>query len=430
MPCQISHSLIRFLIAAIDQLLISQTKTIIENKDFQTLLATWSCAYYLTKCSDQKATKTKIMDMKRKELCYLTKGAHEIDNIISHKILDEQEMPGHEPLSLLITSHIFDASDNFDIAILNQLAQTCAYVFTPFLAGINALVFDAHDFTKLEYFSLKEIHTSPKFKALVNLAKEQYSSFLGLVIPEVYYPSIHFAEQSQNHFLNLQTDIKRVVAGSGTFATAAVIMQVFEETGWFLDMLGMPLQQKDKALAFGSVPHLEQSLHPMILQTFHTLFTISEIKEKELSDLGIIALCQVKEQDILVIYSVQTLRNLHFKASKETPIDKAHVLQTLLCVCRFAHYIRMIARRKTGEFLDAKSFENYLEQWLTKYVASNPDVDRDLKRKYPLLSAKVTVAESSFIKNRYKCAIYLKPHLLSSEVSADILLTTNVSVAK
>jgi type VI secretion system protein ImpC len=192
----------------------------------------------------------------------------------------------------------------------------------------------------------------------------------------------------------------------------------------------MPLQQKDKALAFGSVPYLEQSLCPMILQIFQTRFTISEIKEKELSDLGIIALCQVKEQDILVIYSVQTLRNLHFKASKETPIDKAHVLQTLLCVCRFAHYIRMIARRKTGEFLDAKSFENYLEQWLTKYVASNPDVDRDLKRKYPLLSAKVEVAESSFIKHRYKCAIYLKPHLLSSEVSADILLTTNVSVAK
>jgi type VI secretion system ImpC/EvpB family protein len=430
MPDQTSHALVRFLLASIDQVLIVQTSLITQNESFQTLLSTWSSVYYLTKCSDQKSTKVKILDLARSEFCYLINGADEIDNIVSHKILDEQEMPGNEPLSLLLTSHMFDVSNTEDIAILNQLAQTCAYAFTPFIAGINAQVFDAADFTKLEYFSLKEIHTSNKFRGLINLAKQHYSNFLSLVIPKVYYSTIGSAAQDESHFLNIQIDSKKVILGSGAFATAAVIMQVFAETGWFLDMLGVPLQQKDKVRSFGAIPHLAQSSFQKGLQTFHTQFAISEIKEKELSDLGMIALCHMKEEDVLVLYSVQTLRNLYFTVSKETPIDKAHVLQTLLCVCRFAHYIRMIARRKTGEFLDAKSFENYLEQWLTKYVASNPDVDRDLKRKYPLLSAKVCVTENSFIKHRYRCAIYLRPHLLSSEVSTDILLTTNVATIK
>jgi type VI secretion system protein ImpD len=421
-----SHNFLRILIAQIDQVLITQTLLIVKNKEFQNLLSAWSCIYYLTQCSDQKSTKTKILDVKSKELSYLINGSDEIDNIISHKILDEQEMPGNEPLSLLLTSYIFDATNPLKIAMLNQLAQTCAYAFTPFLVGVNSKIFDANDLTKLEFFSLKDIHTSNKFKALAKLAKEEYSNFLGLVMPEVYYPIL---KQSENHFLNTSIEKNRVILGSGAFALAAVIMKAFEETGWFLDMIGIPLQHKETPLPFGMVPNLELRTSNT-LQTFHTQFAISETKEKELTDLGIIPLCQVKEQDILVIYSTQMLRNLHFKVSKETPTNKAHVLQPLLCVCRFAHYVRMIGRTRTGEFLNAQSFESHLEQWLSKYVASNPDVDRNLKRKYPLLGAKVFVSESFFSKYRYKCAIHLKPHLLSSEVSADIVLSTNLPAAK
>jgi type VI secretion system protein ImpD len=422
---QNSHNFLRILIARIDQLLITQTLLIVQNQEFQNLLSIWSCVYYLTKCSNQKSTKTKILDVKNKELAYLINGSDEIDNIISHKILDEQEMPGNEPLSLLLTSYMFDATNPLKIAMLNQIAQTCAYAFTPFLVGINSRVFDANDLTKLESFSLKDIQTSNKFKSLAKLAKEPYSNFLGLVIPQVYYPSL---KQNASHFLNTQIATKRIL-GSGAFALAAVIMQAFEETGWFLDMIGIPLQHKEAQLPFGMVPNLEFRTSNT-LQTFHTQFAISETKEKELTDLGIIPLCQVKEQDILVFYSTPMLRSLHFKVSKEMPVNKAHILQPLLCVCRFAHYVRMIGRTRTGEFLDAKSFESHLEQWLSKYVASNPDVDRNLKRKYPLLSAKVFVSESAFTKYRYKCAIHLKPHLLSSEVSADIVLSTNLPSAK
>ncbi len=423
---QNSHNFVRILIAKIDQMLVGQTSLIVRNSAFQNLLSTWSCIYYLTQCSDQKSTKTKILDVKSKELTYLINGSDEIDNIISHKILDEQEMPGNEPLSLLLTSYIFDATNPLKIAILNQLAQTCAYAFTPFLVGINSKVFDANDLTKLESFSLKDIHTSNKFKALVKLAKEEYSNFLGLVIPEVYYPTL---KQSENHFLNTSVETRKVILGSGAFALAAVIMQAFEETGWFLDMIGIPLRHKETPLPFGMVPNLEFRTSNT-LQTFHTQFAISETKEKELTDLGIIPLCQVKEQDILVLYSTQMLRNLYFKVSKEAPKNKAHILQPLLCVCRFAHYVRMIGRTKTGEFLNAQSFEIHLEQWLSRYVASNPDVDRNLKRKYPLLSAKVFVYQSLFSKYRYKCTIHLKPHLLSSEVAADIVLNTNLSASK
>jgi type VI secretion system protein ImpD len=420
---QNSTHVLRSLIAAIDQILIEQTSAIITNAEFRKLLSAWSCLYYLAQCADQKSTKIRILDLKQKELSHLVSSS--IDNIVSHKILDEQEMPGNEPLSLIITSHIFDLSDSINAAIIDQIAQTCAYAFAPFLTGITASIFDAEDLTKLEYFALKEIHTSAKFRQVVQIAKQHYSNFLGLVMPEVYYPSL--TSKNIAHFLNMQLDSKRAILGSGAFAIAAVIMQVFRETGWFLDMIGAPLQHQDAVMPFGRVPNLEsQEQTSMFLPKFHTRFVISESKEKELADLGIIPLCQIKEQDTLVIYTIQTLRTLYFKTTKEHPQDKSHVLQPLLCVCRFAHYIRIIGRAKTGQFLNAQGFQKHLEEWLTKYVASNPDVERDLKRKYPLLAAKVHVSQDSFLNQRYKCAIYLKPHLLSSEVSADILLTTSI----
>ena len=106
------------------------------------------------------------------------------------------------------------------------------------------------------------------------------------------------------------------------------------------------------------------------------------------------------------------------------------MLQNILCICRFAHYIKIIGRQKLGLFSNISEFQNYLNNWLLQYVSSDIETPLYLKHKYPLLQAKVEVFEDAFLRNNFKCKIYLKPHLISAQVLTNIILTTQLDRAQ
>ena len=52
------------------------------------------------------------------------------------------------------------------------------------------------------------------------------------------------------------------------------------------------------------------------------------------------------------------------------------MLQYMLCVSRFAHYLKVAARDKIGSFAEAGECEDYLNHWLQQYVTSDSDAPR------------------------------------------------------
>lgn len=418
------ESRIRYWIATLDAAIARQVAEIVNHTSFLELFSTWTAIRYLVDCVKEQSIKIKILDARWSEVQHLANSGSGVDNPFSFKILNEQEAFGAEPLSLLLVDKVLDASNRSTVEALDQIAQTCAYAFLPFLAGSSSKIFDCQDWTNIDYLSLEEIHRTSQFLQLASLAKQNYSAFIGLVLPKVRYPSVL---KKRVNFLSIEVPMPDGVEASGVFAVAGVIIRSFAETGWFLETLGMPISSNGELLPVGAVPQINKT-KTSALQSLscacNVPFMILENKERELSKIGFIPLCQGKQNGLLLLCQANMLRSLW--AVKE---EKEEICQLpyLLCVCRFAHYIRTMGRTKVGQFTHLHDLENYLNQWLTNYIASNPNADRELKRRYPLLGGKVVLSKSPFSQTKYNCSVHLQPHLLSAGMSIGMTLQANLA---
>jgi predicted component of type VI protein secretion system len=86
----------------------------------------------------------------------------------------------------------------------------------------------------------------------------------------------------------------------------------------------------------------------------------------------------------------------------------------------------MIGRQKIGLYSNGSEFQHYINNWLLTYISSDLETPLHLKHRYPLLDGKVKVVEDHFLKNNFICMIYLKPHLVSVQIAADVVLKTNL----
>jgi type VI secretion system ImpC/EvpB family protein len=101
-------------------------------------------------------------------------------------------------------------------------------------------------------------------------------------------------------------------------------------------------------------------------------------------------------------------------------------LQHILCVCRFAHYVKVIMRDKTGGFTDAGEVEALLHNWLMSYTSSADGVAGDERARYPLRAAHVEVQERPDRPGSYRCVLRLQPHFQLEQVTAEVRLVTEV----
>ena len=350
------------------------------------------------------------------------------------------DLPGNDPLSLIIGSYDLDVTCKNNIDILSHIAKICAYSFVPFITGITPEIFDLEDFSQIIRLNLNEIHKSRNFKHLMSLASRIDSSFIGFTIPRIMIPSLMSKAQRTHYCPVIGSSIKdyETILGNGAYAFAAVIINSFINTGWFLDITGTPRgEELSNEEGFGIIPKLKAESFftsnysdiSCIFPKYLTNSFISEHMEKELVDLGFIPICHVKDRHFAIFYSTNSLRNLHFKELHNKDFEIGSALQYMLCVCRFAHYIKIIGRQKLGLYSNISEFLNYLNNWLLKYISSDIETPLHLKRKYPLLDARVEISEDAFLQNNYICMIYLKPHLMSIQISADIVLKTKITTS-
>ena len=433
-----SKQTIRQLIIAIDTIVKDQVVAILDHGEFKSLLENWSCLYYLIKNTKHTTTKIKILDLKWREISNLLNEDNMLDNLLSYKILDELELPGNDPLSMLIGSYSLDASNKATINILTYISAICSYCFVPFVSTVTPDVFDIEEFSQITKINLEEIHKNDKFKYLIEFAESVNSNFVGLVIPRTFFPSL-LASSYHSHYCSiLGEDIAKYknILGNGAFAFAAVVMNAFIKTGWFLDIIGTPPEELllENEGDFGVVPGIRaprffEADFPLsnIFVKYSSDCFISEYREKELADLGFISICHIKGGESPIFYSNGSVRNLAFKVKEQELFDASTILQNILCICRFAHYIKIIGRQKLGLFSNVSEFQSYLNNWLLQYISSDLETPLYLKHKYPLLHAKVEVSEDHFLRNNFNFKIHLTPHLISAQVLANITLTTRLS---
>jgi type VI secretion system ImpC/EvpB family protein len=106
------------------------------------------------------------------------------------------------------------------------------------------------------------------------------------------------------------------------------------------------------------------------------------------------------------------------------------MLQYILCVSRFAHYLKVLARDKVGSFLTPEECEDYLNKWLRNYVMGKDDAGPEVKARYPLREGKIKVREIPGKPGSYRSEIHLRPHYQLDQMVGSVRLMTELNQAR
>jgi type VI secretion system protein ImpD/type VI secretion system protein ImpC len=102
-------------------------------------------------------------------------------------------------------------------------------------------------------------------------------------------------------------------------------------------------------------------------------------------------------------------------------------LNSILCVSRFAHYIKVIGREMVGSFKTAEEIEIRLQSWLTGYVNANPNAGPESRARFPLVAGRVAVRELPGRPGVFGCTMHLQPHFQLDDVAATFRLVTDIA---
>jgi len=100
-------------------------------------------------------------------------------------------------------------------------------------------------------------------------------------------------------------------------------------------------------------------------------------------------------------------------------------MQYLLCVSRFAHYIKVMCRDRLGSFSTPADAEEFLNRWLANHCANTENAE--VMTRYPLRQGTAEIRESPGRPGLYSCRLWLQPHFQLDEISAGFRLVTEVA---
>jgi type VI secretion system protein ImpC len=156
--------------------------------------------------------------------------------------------------------------------------------------------------------------------------------------------------------------------------------------------------------------------------------SITDRREKELSDLGFIALVHRKNTDQAAFFGGATTQKPKvYQDPKATANARLSCsLPYILAASRFAHYIKVIMRDKVGSFMTRENVEKFLNTWIADYVLLNDNASQTSKAQYPLREARVDVSEIPGKPGCYNATVYLRPHFQLEELTASIRLVAEL----
>jgi type VI secretion system ImpC/EvpB family protein len=219
--------------------------------------------------------------------------------------------------------------------------------------------------------------------------------------------------------------------GGAAFALGAVIVRAFETSGWPADIRGVQRGVEGGGLVTGLPVHEYGTDGPGIAHKFTTDVVITDALEKQLGDIGLIPLCHCYATPFAAFYSVPSIQRprLFDRTAAQVNARLSSMMQYMLCVSRFAHYIKVMGRDRVGGVVSSEELEKILQDWLTKYVVLDDRASPETKARYPLREGKVQILPKSGASGAYNCVMHLVPHYQLDDVVMRVRLTTDIAPA-
>ena len=419
-------------IAEIDEALTKQLNLIMHAENFQRLEATWRGLFYLVSRSETGTMlKLRVMNIAKRELLKDLQKAVEFDQSTIFKLIYEAEYGtyGGDPYSVLVGDYEFGRHPE-DIELLYKMAEVAAASHAPFIAAAYARLFDLETFERLtKPRDLSKIFESAELDGWRSFRQSEDSRYVTLTLPRAllrlpYGPDtvpvdgMHFVEEVDGR------DISKFLWGNSAFMLAERITSAFALYGWTAAIRGV----EGGGLVEGLPTYKFRTTEGDVEIVCPTQVAITDRREKELNDLGFMAICHCKGTNKAAFFGGQTT-NQPKKYISDTANSNAQVsamLPYILAASRFAHYIKVIMREKIGSFMTRTNVEQFLNSWIAQYVLLDDNATQSVKAAYPLRAALVNVTDVPGKPGTYKATIFLKPHFQLEELTTSIRLVADL----
>jgi len=422
-------------VAELDRCLSEQVDAVLHNPRLQALEAAWRGLWSLIEATGgQESLKVKVLHLAKSQLDSDLHGAVEFDRSDFFRKVYEEEygMAGGEPYGVLIGNYEFRNSPG-DIDLLSKIKDVAAAAFAPFVAAADPMMFGVPHFGLLPRISdLHELFDSLRFVKWNALREHDDSRYLGLVLPRILMRLPYLRDPQRVDGFVYEEDVSTAggasyLWGNAAFAFGSALIRAFALSGWFADIRGTAAGPD----AGGVVELPAQSFRtdrPGVAVKYSVDSIISEARDKELSDLGFITLCDCEDTEYSAFFANQSIQRpkVYNDQAATTNARISSMLQYVLCASRFAHYIKVIGRDKVGQTPDRRQLETLLHNWIMQYVAIDPGAKADTRAKFPLREAKIEIDEQPADPGHFRLKLFLAPHVQLDQVSAGIRLVTSL----
>lgn len=419
-------------IYAIDKALGQQVDEILHYPEFQTLESNWRGLHFLVqKAETGRMLKLRLMNVSQKELLSDLENAVEFDQSQLFKKVYEEEYGtfGGSPYSCLLGVYEFGRHPQ-DISLLEKISQVAAAAHAPFIAAAAPKLFDLDSFEKIAVpRDLGKIFESSEVAKWNSFRKMEDSRYVALVLPHIllrlpYGPETVPVPQFNYKEAVEGMDNSKFLWGNAAFALAERFTSAHAKYKWTGAIRGV----EGGGLVSGLPAYTFRTPEGDVLLKCPTEVAITDRREKELSDLGLIALCHAKGTDFAAFFGGQTIQEA-LKYDTDSATANAALSTKLTCmlaVSRFAHYIKVIMRDKIGSFMSGADISDYLNRWISAYVLLTDQAPQSVKAQYPLREARVDVFDDPARPGCYKATVFLRPHFQMEELTVSIRLVTEL----
>ena len=430
---------IQAIIGQLDRKLGEQIDQILHHPDFQKLEGTWRGLQHLvTTTETDELLEIKVLHLTKDELAKSLErfeGTAWDQSPLFKKIYTaEYSTLGGHPYGCLVGDYTFDNGPR-DVRMLRNIAKVAAAAHAPFIAGAAPSLFNMESWQELmNPRDLAKITATPDYASWNALRQSEDSRYICLAMPRVLARLPYGAKTMPVDGFAFEeatdgSDHHRYAWMNAAWAMAANINRSFKLFGWCSRIRGVEAGGAVTELPVHSFPTVDGGVASMC----PTEIAIDDRREAELAKLGLMPLLHKKNTDVAVFIGAQSLQKpIEYTDPHATAnANLSARLPYLFAVCRFAHYLKAIARDKVGSFKERDDMQRWLQDWINLYVDGNPEFSSEIvKSQKPLRAAEVVVEDVEGNPGYYTARFYLRPHYQLEGLTASLRLVTRLPSAK
>jgi type VI secretion system protein ImpD/type VI secretion system protein ImpC len=387
--------------------------------------------------------KLRILNVSWAEICRDLERAAEFDQsqLFRGVYEDEFGIAGGEPYGLLIVDHEVrhrpgPGAITDDISALASLAAVAAAAFAPVVVNAAPALFGVDEFAELSGVADPTSGmNAAEYQRWRGLSNREDIRFLAIGMPRTL-ARLPWDEAVDRHrgfryHETTMTAADNVWSGPG-YLVAACVIRAYETFSWPADMRGYDVDR----IGGGVVEDLPEpifSIDPAFgLERTGLEIMLTDRQERALVAAGLLPIGALPYGGQALLGAARSLQTPGKYIGYNTEAANANAklsaqFNTMICVSRFAHYIKVMGRDMVGSFQTADGIQRHLQTWLMRYASANVSAGSDTMAKYPLRDAQVTISETPGKPGVFGCVIQLQPHFQLDDIAASFRLMTEIA---